>query len=345
MNPHWRSFLEGQGAHIQQNKVLFFDAPENEKNTVEQNAYLTDLSSLSLISIAGPDAEKFLQGQLTCNISDLENKAAFAACCDHKGRIQANFWIWRQQPNEYLLLLPSAMIASLIEHLKKYAIFSKVQLTTMDENWIAFVFSSPTVHTIGTSIVFPTEIHDMSFNTDCVCIKIPGNHHRFLFLGNYKNLQSTWDQLTTAAQPVGSFAWQLENILTGIALIDPQTKDLFTPQMINLDQWGGVSFTKGCYVGQEVIARTQHLGILKRHLCRGELAKAMLPISSGDAIVDPHDETLGIVIESLSHPHLPTQFLTVMQDRAWEEKSHPLRLKKLPEESILHLQKFSASRG
>lgn len=154
-------------------------------------------NTYSLLTISGSDSATFLQGQLTCDVLKLnEGDITLGAACNRQGRVVANFWL-QKVDETFELKLPSETIDLLEKHLKKYAIFSKVQ--------------------------FEKKYLDEEIN-------------------------------------------YLDLIERGNALILPKTSEQFTPQMINLEKLGGVSFKKGCYLGQEVVARTEHLGKLKRHL-------------------------------------------------------------------------------
>lgn len=177
-------------------------------------------NTLSTLKLSGIKTQEFLQGQLTCDLRllTLHGQYSLAACCDHKGRMLANFWVMKWE-TDFLLILPENMIEITKNHLQKYAVFSKVTLS---------VGSHPEAM------------------TDVAAL--------------FKN-----------------------RIEKGIVILQPKTSLLFTPQMINLQKLGGVSFEKGCYVGQEIIARTEHLGTLKRHLHRLEI-NSDTPLAPGDPL-------------------------------------------------------------
>jgi len=99
-------------------------------------------------------------------------------------------------------------------------------------------------------------------------IRLRGRRPRYEIVGPRDAVASVWNACADVAQTAGAGAWELLDIEAGVASIGPDTSDSFVPQMINLDRIGGVSFTKGCYVGQEIVARTQHLGRIKRRMYR-----------------------------------------------------------------------------
>lgn len=222
------------------------------------------MSTLSAIEISGTDAGTFLQGQLTCDVMALTpNSASFMACCDRKGRMVANGFIYFLAPH-YYLILPSSTISILLTHLKKYSVFSKVSLSEKTDHAIiqeALLAIKPELSSLSES------------------------------------------QLNDAL------------IRASIALIEPKTSGVFTPHMLNWQKQGGVSFTKGCFLGQEVVARTEHLGQLKRHIQRIKLAchEAHEP---GDALHNPKQEPIGLICTKHSSDRI---CLAVLQDKALDE--------------------------
>lgn len=220
----------------------------------------------SLITIAGKNASAFLQGQLTCDVREInKTRSLFGACCNHKGRMMANFFIFQRKKN-YYFLLPKSMVGPTITHLKKYAVFSKVELTVAD-NVKATEYQ-------GSEIV----LKEMDENT-----------------------------------------WRLANIKAGRVWIYPTTSDVLIPQMINLQKWGGVNFNKGCYIGQEIIARSEYLGKLKRYLYRANVIGGNKP-TPGDELKNQNDQLVGIVVEAAQKEHAEYELLAVLQRHAFERE-------------------------
>ncbi len=224
------------------------------------------------------------------------------ACCDVKGRILANFWI-TQSTSDYYLLIPTLMLATFLEHLKKYAVFSKIEINVPSKPWKIF-------NVIGSNEKLPTE---------------PGILKR-IFAPNLKGFQPRqfiFGEEVSISVPISmEDTWKKCNIQDGIVMVYPSTSGTFIPQMINLELFGGVSFTKGCYLGQEIIARTQHLGILKRHLYRGTIKGIHAP---GSDIVDSQQQKVGIIAEITQHQDDLFEFLAVIEDRAFTH-SNSLRV-------------------
>ena len=222
---------------------------------------MLSLTDLTTLTFSGAKAQEFLQGQLTCDMRPLSTHGAnsFAAVCDHRGRMLANFWVvnWH---NDFLFVLPKSVAHIVADHLKKYAVFSKVMIS--HENRF-FITETTETHT-------PT--------AEKITIALP-NPNRFL-------------TLTSTAAPAHTPTFRQQNIADHLALLCDKTSLLFTPQMIDLEKNGGVSFTKGCYVGQEIVARTHYLGKLKRHLHRLQLHSDQL-LTPGDEIEN------GVIVDAV----------------------------------------------
>lgn len=317
MHPQLKKFLISHQATFDGNILIHFGDLKQELAKVLQQNCITPVTEFSLIQISGPDAEKFLQGQITCDVLKMdETHASLAACCDHKGRMIANFWISRDAKKNFFLSLPSSNREPLLDHLKKYAVFSKIELKPLDDSWAMISISGPAVS--NTLLPEQSEQNDFLISRT-FAPNINGFSSRVLIIGNIENIISVWDKLKGNNYLVGTSAWKLLNISNGLAFVYPETSGLFIPQMINLQLLDGVSFTKGCFVGQEIIARTQHLGILKRHLYRGISHYSSSP-KIGSQIYNAQNQSVGVIVESA--PHLENDYqnkyqsLAVIEDRA-----------------------------
>ncbi|MCH9644764.1 MAG: hypothetical protein K0U23_07910 [Gammaproteobacteria bacterium] len=243
------------------------------------------LPEYGCVIVTGEDASTFLQGQLTCDITTLKlNVANRGSICTHKGRMIASFYI-HPRKDGFWLIMPRNNIDNLLEHIGKFAAFSKVTLKDVSDNW----------HVMGL-------IGGTAAPSENISLILPDDLNRAFCLTQSPDAHSQQSTL-----------WHGLNVLANIADIDANTKESFTPQMIDLQKFDGVSFTKGCYVGQEVVARTEHLGKLKRHL-----RYLQLPLDhaneTGSAVKNDQDETMGIVAESyLDNESL--HVLAVVEDR------------------------------
>jgi folate-binding protein YgfZ len=225
---------------------------------------ITDLSHLGLLKITGKDAKKFLQGQLTCNLEEVTpTQARLGAHCNPQGRIISLFQLFLHQEN-YYLQMPRNMLPIAQAALKKYAVFFKVELSDASEELMRLGYCGQQIETPR-----PEKEFEAIESTDVLTIKFPGTPSRYELLGSPDLLKSRFS-ITPGN------VWQYLNIANGIPSIYPETSEKFLPHEINLPNLNGVSFNKGCYTGQEIIARMQYRGKLKTRLFRAKAEKPPL---------------------------------------------------------------------
>ena len=251
----------------------------------------TPLKSFTTLRFSGAKTKEFLQGQVTCDIRALKRHgdASLAACCDHRGRMIANFWVV-QYHDDVLFILPSSVADTVKTHLQKFAMFSKVTIQIDAQFYIAEAFDAFNLH----------EHHH-----DTVFITLP-TANRFLVLAQ----SNPFSDVTPNEE---ESLWRLHNVHDHLCVLYPETSLLFTPHMISLEKLGGVSFQKGCYVGQEIVARTEYLGKTKRHIHQQTLLTDH-PIQPGDPLKNIKDETIGVIVEAVKQPDNTYAILAVAQD-------------------------------
>jgi tRNA-modifying protein YgfZ len=198
-----------------------------------------------MLRIAGPDAAGFLQGQLSNDTRRLtEGRCLLAAYSSAQGRVLA---LLRLIPHStgILAIMPRDLVADTRDRLKKFVLRSKVVLEDV----------SDTIALSGCFGRLPASAGDYAESEGVGRARVSGDAERYWVVGD-----------AAASQPGAEFedAWRLADIRAGLPQVYPATQELFVAQMLNLDLIDGISFTKGCYTGQEIIARTQHLGRIKR---------------------------------------------------------------------------------
>ena len=315
MNSQWRDFLETRGARFGEDGLARFpDAPR------QADPALCDLSHLGLIAVVGADAPTFLQGQLTNDVRQVSAiHSQLAGYCTHQGRMLASFRLLRRGDTFYLLL-PRTQVELVLKRLRMFVLRSQVVLTDASAEFAALGLSGDQAETLLAAAIhkamgpeaagpeaagpalaaLPAEVNGQAQVGDLTIIRPAGTPPRFLVLGPVPALTALWDRLAAAATPVNAEHWTLGDIQAGLPNIHPETREAFVPQMTNLQRVDGVSFTKGCYTGQEVVARMQYLGKLKRRLYLGEVT-ADRPPRPGDALFSPISEsaqTPGTVVEA-----------------------------------------------
>jgi len=253
------------------------------------------LNQLGAIQVEGEDAQSMLQNLLTNDVAALAiNQSHLSGLCNPKGRLLAIFLLLRRS-NGYLLILPKAMCAGLQQRLSMYILRSKVTITDASDN----------VKCIGLTlandgIINSRELPEVDFQAtehdDSVLIKYPGSQPRFLCVGSPGQLTTfTAELLEQQWHSATESDWELLDIAAGLPMIQPSTKEQFTTQQVNLDLVNGVSFKKGCYPGQEIVARLHYLGTPSRRMFQAEVHTAN-PVNVGDEVTSEEGNVAGHVV-------------------------------------------------
>jgi folate-binding protein YgfZ len=319
MQPEWRAFLENAGAMIADGQVIHFGNPAVETQIAVSGEVITDLSQRALIAVRGADAEKYLQGQLTNDIHAVtEEQSQLSAQCSPKGRALVCFRVFRREGTLYLAL-PQVLLEPALERLRKYVLMSKVTLE-VETNLVQIAYACAKGDQRLRDVIepVPEQVNAVTHIDGVSVIRVPGPHPRFEFIGEIAAVKALWTRLDVHAAPVGAAPWALLDILGGVPELRPETADAFVPQMINLDLLGGVSFNKGCYTGQEIVARTHYLGKLKRRMYRLHCAGSTPP-SPATSIYNSatrRDEGVGSVVAAETAPEGGIALLAVLQMEA-----------------------------
>ncbi len=302
MEENWQSFLRSRGAVFDtQGMSSFGHSAEESTRLCTEGDFLCELGWLETLRIFGDQAEQFLQGQISCDVGALSpTRSALGAHCTPKGRVVANFRIQAPEAGHYLLTSHASVAGSLGEALQKYLVFFRAEQQLGDAEHVLVGLAGP-----GSREILQRVLGAAPQEAD-QCIRA-GEHwvtqrdeagRRFECRLQGSSARDSWDTLAEQAQPLASGAWMLLDIRAGLGLVQEGTREAFTPHMLNLPALGGVSFTKGCYTGQEVVARTQYLGKLKRRMFRGELRGAP-PVAAGAELYDSDQGRAGTVVCAL----------------------------------------------
>ena len=279
------------------------------------SAFFCTLSHEGVLAVRGSDASKFLQGQLTCNLNYLsDTQASLGARCTQKGRMQSSFRIL-PEGDGVLLAMASELLEPQLADLKKYAVFSKSKLTDESAAWVRFGLVEADAALTALGLDLPPDTDSVARHAGLIAIRVsPG---RTELWAPAAQAQSLATQLSSTLAQGSLNDWLLGQIRAGIGQVMPATRELFIPQMLNLQAVGGVSFKKGCYTGQEIVARMQYLGKLKRRLYRLQLDASDLP-EPGTALFAPtHGSSIGEVVLA-AHAEQGIELLAVLQAEAAE---------------------------
>lgn len=279
------------------------------------SAFFCTLSHEGVLAVRGADAGKFLQGQLTCNINYLsDTRASLGARCTQKGRMQSSFRILLEGDG-VVMAMASELLEPQLADLKKYAVFSKSKLTDESAAWVRFGLAHGDAALTSLGLALPAETDSVVRNEGLIAIRVsPERAELWVPAAQAPNIQS---QLSATLAEGELNQWLLGQIRAGIGQVMPSTRELFIPQMLNLQAVGGVSFKKGCYTGQEIVARMQYLGKLKRRLYRLRLDAAELPAPGTQLFAPSHNSSIGEVVLA-ANAEGNIELLAVLQAEAAE---------------------------
>lgn len=292
---------------------LGFGRPDAELRSAQSGSVVAPLTHLATLGFAGADAEAFLQGQLTCDVHGLDSVHATLGCyCTPQGRMLANFVLWRDG-NGLRMALSADIAGAIQKRLRMFVLRSKVEISMSDADPVLLGVAGPAGaralnDTIGAAPADPMDLHS---NDGATAIRLSGE--RFLVAVQLQRAIALWQELTGTLGAVGTAAWQWLDILAGMPLVTGPTQDQFVPQMTNFELIGGISFNKGCYAGQEVVARTQYRGKVKRRMYLAHIAGAAA--QAGDRVVggDDSEPAGGVVVNAAPSPEGGSDVLAVLQ--------------------------------
>lgn len=232
---------------------------------------LVDLSYKGLIRVSGADAVPFLQGQLSTDIEKLTPEVSqLSSWSNAKGRVVAIMRMFRRDDDIYLAL-PASMKASVLKRLSMYVLRAKVTLADAGDEIasLALIGTEALALLAQAGIPVPERVNDLTSAGTLQAIRTYGEPRYFIYgpTAELAGLKGRWESATT---PGSEDAWALGKILAGEPTIYPETSEHFVAQMLGLEELGGIDFRKGCYTGQEVIARAHYRGGVKRHLARAQ---------------------------------------------------------------------------
>lgn len=259
MNTNWETFLLSQQAAAVDHENNVF--PPATGNIVGNS--ICPLTHLVVLTVTGKDAAKLLQGQITCNINDINvAKSSLAAMCNPKGRAIATFLLVKKA-DTFLLVLPVELLETVKKRLQMYVLRSDVKITDVPDKYCLLGLWEQGK---------PAEPFLTEDQQDIVSVNFPASTRRKLLIMDVDNAMRCCSQ---DFRKTGPEEWRYLDIISGIPWLTTETSEEFIPQMLNLDKLGGISLNKGCYTGQEIVARTHYLGKAKREMF---LAECQIPV-------------------------------------------------------------------
>lgn len=342
MNTAWKRFLQDAGAEFDGDQVISFGNPDLERRVVTSGDVFCELSHFGLIAVSGKDALNFLQGQFGNDVRLVTpERSQISSYCNPKGRMLASFRLFLRG-DVYYLSLPRELVDPIVQRLRMFVLRAAVGVADASGALVRIGVSGPRCAAQLTEILgtVPQEVDAVLETGPLTLLRIPGPHPRFEIHGEPDPMQKLWQNLNVHGAPVGAGPWAMLDILAGIPVLGPETSGLFVPQMVNLQWIGGISFKKGCYPGQEVVARMQYLGKLKRRMYRAHVDTERAP-RPGDVLHAPDTgagQDIGQVVNAQAAADGGYEVLAVIQIanaetggvRLWDDAGPMLTICDLP---------------
>lgn len=313
MNASWQRLLSATSARWSEDGALLdFGHPEQELEGAVFEPVVCPLSDMAVIEVSGADALTFLQNQLSNDLRDLADGASrLAAYCTPKGRMLALFRVIRRG-DAYLLCFPRELAEAIGKRLQMFVLRSKVVLRDVSEQWLVFGTADVGPEAAGLPAL-ENDVADAGVADDeLIAVRVRDERLRFLWLGRPATVETLLLERWRSVLLAGPQVWRWLDIRAGLPQVFATTQEEFIPQMANLDLIGGISFNKGCYPGQEIVARMHYLGNLKRRMYHLTLAAPDVP-APGAEIRDPEGKLAGTLVMAAPTPGGGCEGLAVLQ--------------------------------
>ena len=340
-----RRFLEEKGARYQDDVLSHFESLSEIKQ--RHSPALSILDQRGLLQLHGPDTVKFLQGQLTCNVEQLPpSQHQAGTVCTPKGRMYSSFTLLNAASEHLLMAMHTGLLASTKASLDKYAVFFKTDIEIKQEA-ICLGLSgkdiTPSVQELFGTV--PEAQAATQVEDDIWLLPVNGLCDRFELWLPLAKLPLWWDRLTAHFTPSSDRLWRLLDIEAVTPTLTPDTTEKYIPQHLNLPSLKAVSFRKGCYTGQEIVARMQNLGQLKSRSYR-LTTESTLSLAVDSKLVNGQGKNIGNVLDCVpAIDNNGSELLAVIRVESAEENdvftedgtqlsSHPLPYEVNPKEEL-----------
>ncbi len=320
MHISWQEHLTARAARIEAGVVTHFGAQEDELRAAQAATIVADLSHFALLEASGADAREFLNNQLTSDVSKLSAaQAAYAGYCSPKGRLLANFLLWPRGEG-FLLQLDAQLREVMQKRLSMYILRSKVKLADASDTFVRLGLAGPQAGEIVRAALGAPADQALGVTSHGAATLIKLDALRYEIVLPVEKAPSCWDALAQHARPVGTPAWRWLDIRAGIPWITQPTQEQFVPQMANFDRFGALTYGKGCYPGQEIVARTHYLGKLKRRMYLVHVDRA----APGDELFGAAfgEQSCGMIVNAAPAPEGGNDALAVLQVETLAQPIH-----------------------
>ncbi|WP_445621663.1 CAF17-like 4Fe-4S cluster assembly/insertion protein YgfZ [Kushneria sp. Sum13] len=333
-HPHWQTLLQHPSAESSLQAGRHFDG--------QHETAIVPLEGRVILEVRGPDSEKFLQGQASASTAHATDTIAPPAVfCTPKGRAIANAQLIKAAPECYWLLLERSIADALHQHLAKYAAFYKAELTLRDDLVIAGLAGHRLDDVFGDTLALPHSDWGVRVSTNgddtnetMAITRHPHAMMRLVLIAPSERLAELCRTKASDLTLASNDLWQRLDIEAGLLWLDEPQREKWLPQMFNWEALAGISFKKGCYTGQEVVARAHYRGQVKKRLMRLSVPTTEL-IETGTDIKDATgDKTLGEVVRSAVTAEDHVELLAIMTTKddmpSLTINDQPAHIKPLP---------------
>ena len=275
------------------------------------------LNRYSIIKVEGDDRSQFLQGQLTQDINLISHdKALFAGLCNPKGRVLAFILCYINQASIHIQI-DNSVEESFLKRLKMYILRSKVSMDLLGDQFTCLGFMGSKA-LLKQGIQPPKNYLDIVRSHDVMIMRVGKNTERYQLMGDTSKVNTFMQLNFPKYTSISIESWNNLNILDGVPDIYPTTQEAFIPQSLNMDLIDGINFKKGCYTGQEIVARTHYLGKVKRRMYRAFI-ESQDTLTPGDQILNEKKEAMGQLVRSARENDRQTNMLIELRvDQARE---------------------------
>ena len=295
-----------------------------------------ELPHPGFIRFSGEEAQPFLHNQLTCDVAALApGSSTYGAHCTAQGRALASFLLWRSEQG-FFMQLPSSLREPVQKQLSKFILRSKVKVEDVSSDRALIGIAGKDAAALVQQVLgtVPKSPHDVVHADGMTVLCLPVDRYQIVVSREHAPRLA---EALGAAGKAGPEHWEWLAIRAGIPVILPATQEQFVPQMVNLDLIGGVSFQKGCYPGQEIVARMHYRGTLKQRMYLANIAAQQHP-QPGDKLYSSGfgEQASGAIVNAARSPESGHDVLAVVQiasagrgDIHWKTPDGPV-LKLLP---------------
>ncbi len=263
------------------------------------SASYTAPATEALLHVTGPDALGFLQNQTSCDLRELETgRACYGVYCTPQGRVVCDFLALQAAPDHLILRLRRDILEQAVSALARYAMFSKVTLQPQLDHWQLLVCwgesAGPALATLYPQL--PASTLDCATQDGALLVQLDASGSRFECLINRDAQPELAQQLAQRLAPGDEAEWQALTLQDGIARIEAATVAQFLPEQLNYDLTGHINFRKGCYPGQEVIARMHYRGKAKRRMLLMQLPAGAPPAAGAPLYHQGGERVVGNIV-------------------------------------------------